>query len=380
MSDKLFFPDEILVEILRRVPSESLVRFTAVCKSWRSLITNPSFISFHHRHSPSFLLIQHSLRFDDPFLATHSSTLRLPSFPDSEFPIVAFCNGLVCIAYGQQCQPVIFCNPCVRRFVCLPTPTPRHYPSLSESHMGFGFDSSKCDHKVVRISCMVDDGSFGLSAPEVELYSLATGLWRSIRGVAPVCHVAGDAPHGFDNGLVHWAAKRCVGDGWYYFVLSFHFEDELFREVLLPESLARASADAVMVKVVGGGSGKTLTVYHVSAGSPCSCDIWVMKEYGVVESWNKVFAFVMSGFRLEAPSLGMMLVDVAVPPIALCVTNGGEVLLLVDVAGTRCLYLLDMERKNFLDLQIEVDTGCVYSGYYSESLLLLNRASGVVSY
>lgn len=227
---------------------------------------------------------------------------------------------------------------------------------------------------------MLDDERFGLSAPQVEIYALASGSWRSLGDVAPVCSVAGDAPHGFNDGLVHWVAKRCVARGWCYFILSFYFEDEVFGEVVLPESLARASSDAVMVKVVGGGNGKTLTVYNVSAGSPCSCDIWVMKEYGVVESWNKLFSFVMSGFSLEIPALGMVLVDVAYPPLALRITNSGELLLIVDVAGTRCLYSLDLERKIFRDLQIEVDAGYVYSGYYSESLLLLNKASGAVSY
>ena len=80
------------------------------------------------------------------------------------------------------------------------------------------------------------------------------------------------------------------------------------------------------------------------------------------------------------PSLEMTIIEVAVPPAALCVTHSGEVLLLVDVAGRRCLYSLDMERTSFTELQIEVDTEFVYSGYYAESLVLLNNASGVVSY
>ncbi|KAL2562690.1 hypothetical protein AAZV13_20G151400 [Glycine max] len=77
MSGNVFFPDEILVEIFRRLPSKSIVRCSAVCKLWRSLVTNESFISLHHRRR-------------DPFL-----TLRLPSFPDHEFPVVAFCNACI---------------------------------------------------------------------------------------------------------------------------------------------------------------------------------------------------------------------------------------------------------------------------------------------
>ncbi|CAJ1976641.1 unnamed protein product [Sphenostylis stenocarpa] len=378
MSD--FFPRGVLQEILRRLPPKTLLRFTIVCKSWRSLITHPSFISLHHRNSPSFLFLQFSNHFILPH--RHSSTapaLRLPSFPHYDFPNVSFCNGLLCMAYGYQCQHVIVCNPSVRRYVTLPAPL--QLPCFYTANIALGFDPSKCDYKVVRISCMVDDERFGLSAPEVEVCSLATGSWRTLdHGIAPVCYLGEGTSHGFHDGLVHWVAKRCVAGAWFNFVLSFHFEGEMFGEVILPESMARASLDALVVKVVGGGIGKNLTVFRVGGGSPCSCDIWIMKEYGVVKSWNKVFSFVMNGFCLEAPSLGMRFTDVEIPPIALCVTCSGEVLLLMDVAGRRCLYSLDIEKKTFTDVQIEVDTGFIYSGYYAESLLLLNKASGVVSY
>ncbi|KAK7279512.1 hypothetical protein RJT34_24565 [Clitoria ternatea] len=398
MFDNLFFPNEILVEILHRLPAKSLVRFSVVCKTWRSLITNPSFISVHHRHSPWFLLLQlcdertlpnflhYSLRRDDPFLS-HSSSLHLPSSFDCEFSVVAICNGLVCITTGEACLSLIICNPCVRRFVRLPRP--RDYPCFYDACVGFGFDSRNCDYKVVRISCIMDDERFGFSAPEVEVYSLLTGFWRNLGAVAPVCtlcFVGRDAPHGFVNGIIHWGAKRRVGDddnGWYYFVLSFDFEDEVFGEVVLPEKLANVSSDSVTVTVVGGGyEKKDVTVYCVNGDSPCSCEIWVMKEYGVVESWNKVFAFNLRGFCLEAPWLGITVTGVTAPPAALCVRNGGEVLLLMDEAGKGCLYSLDVEGKRFTDLQIggEGYTWYLYSGYYSESLVLLNKASGLVSY
>ncbi|KAH1036887.1 hypothetical protein GLYMA_20G190700v4 [Glycine max] len=202
MSGNVFFPDEILVEIFRRLPSKSIVRCSAVCKLWRSLVTNESFISLHHRRR-------------DPFL-----TLRLPSFPDHEFPVVAFCNA--CITEISFALPTVN-NACPLSFAIQV------------------FDDINCDYKVIRISCIVDDESFGLSAPLFELYPLATGSWRILDSIAPVCYVAGDAPDGFEDGLVHWVAKRYVTGAWYYFVLSFRLEDEMFGEVMLPESLAHVS-------------------------------------------------------------------------------------------------------------------------------------------
>lgn len=40
-------PDELVIDILLCLPPKTLVEFTAVRKSWYSLIKNPSFIKTH---------------------------------------------------------------------------------------------------------------------------------------------------------------------------------------------------------------------------------------------------------------------------------------------------------------------------------------------
>ncbi|OMO97593.1 hypothetical protein COLO4_14519 [Corchorus olitorius] len=47
MRDYSDLPQEVLVEILMRLAIEDLVKSTAVCKSWNSLIKDPTFISTH---------------------------------------------------------------------------------------------------------------------------------------------------------------------------------------------------------------------------------------------------------------------------------------------------------------------------------------------
>ncbi|CAN6180580.1 unnamed protein product [Urochloa humidicola] len=50
-------PQDAIYEILLRIPARSLCRFRAVCHSWRSLISDPSFASAHaarHRSDPLF--------------------------------------------------------------------------------------------------------------------------------------------------------------------------------------------------------------------------------------------------------------------------------------------------------------------------------------
>ncbi|XP_057732882.1 putative F-box protein At1g32420 [Arachis stenosperma] len=397
MTEAEHIPEEIVANILRRLPPKSLIRCTAVSKSWRDLILTPSFISLHLRHSPPLLLLQlcnershpspspcavrYSLRHDDPFLSDSGYTLILP--PTAlyrEFSVVGLCHGLVCITAGHHCHSLVICNPSLRRYVSLPRP--RHYRSLYTATVAFAFDPLHQDYKVVRLSCMVDDERYGFSAPTVEVYSLATGFWRTLSGSTPVCSLAcvgKDAPHGFVNKIVHWGAQRREGDyGWYHFVLSFDVVHEVFGEVLLPESLAYAPEDSVTV--IGGR--EELSVFSVGGEFPSCCEIWVMKEYGVVESWNKVFSFTLRGFSLEVPAWGISVANVTSPPVALCIRKSGEVLLLMDETGKGNLYSLDIERKRFTELGIggEGYTWYLYSGYYAESLVLLNNVSGLVSY
>jgi hypothetical protein len=59
-----------------------------------------------------------------------------------------------------------------------------------------------------------------------------------------------------------------------------------------------------LLNVVEGGN--NLTLYRVSSHVHCKGSIWVMKEYGIVESWTELFAFNLNGSGLHAPSLGII--------------------------------------------------------------------------
>ncbi|XP_037461116.1 putative F-box protein At4g09190 [Triticum dicoccoides] len=61
-------PDEIVFEILLRLPVKALMRFKSVSKSWHAIISNPCFIRLHLKqsaknqgHKPSFLITPHTL-------------------------------------------------------------------------------------------------------------------------------------------------------------------------------------------------------------------------------------------------------------------------------------------------------------------------------
>ncbi|XP_039157315.1 putative F-box protein At3g16210 [Eucalyptus grandis] len=43
-------PHDAVVQILKRLPVRSLLRFRCVCRSWRSTIDGPSFVDLYQKH------------------------------------------------------------------------------------------------------------------------------------------------------------------------------------------------------------------------------------------------------------------------------------------------------------------------------------------
>lgn len=169
-----------------------------------------------------------------------------------------------------------------------------------------------------------------------------------------------------------------MDDGsWYYFVLSFDFGSEVFAEVMLPESLAHSPSDSVMLTVVEGGSrgrmSPPLTVYHFPLminGFPSSCQIWELTESDRVQSWSNIHAFPLDDIN----SFGYISVA------GIRIRNRGGSLLII-VQG-QLLYSLDLETHSLTQLQIGVMPKAwkLFPAYYAESLFLLDKVDGFVSY
>ncbi|KAI8008747.1 F-box/kelch-repeat protein [Camellia lanceoleosa] len=129
MSD--YLPEEVLIEILSRLPVKSLLRFTCVSKPWRSLITSPSFINTHLNKSTNntlthLLLLRYtclnpnqehySLHFDNKTFNRYAQFIS-PFKTHFYFRVVGTCNGLVCLSddrFGDK-HNIILWNPMIRK-------------------------------------------------------------------------------------------------------------------------------------------------------------------------------------------------------------------------------------------------------------------------
>ncbi|KAL6130736.1 hypothetical protein ACLB2K_069115 [Fragaria x ananassa] len=335
MSD--FFPEEILEKILLRLPVKTLIKFTTVCRSWLPLIKASTFVQSHlcttidsYNQNDAHLLLlsaisyskenisseHHWLHWDSPEFGEYSKLSNPLSFstPVSHLGVFGTCNGLVCLEiynrYNRYSSPAVIWNPCIRKIVKLPSPpscfTSAKYRNYRkhESH-GFGYDSHSNDYKVLRIVSLSDDHSdLSRFTTVVQVYSLARGSWRSLSASAVPVDLQGGGSErpDFVNGCLHMLEVRLDvyydyqhqehrkrgGDS---FIAYFNLTTEVFGEIMIPEALRRDDCSISRY-------GESLALikdklYNLDDPANCGCDIWVMKEYGVAESWTFLYNIAM---------------------------------------------------------------------------------------
>lgn len=364
MSD--YFPADLWIEILIRLPAKALIRFTAVSKSWKSLITSPNFISAHLSNTKIRTLLR---RYDKHDKHEHYSLLEFTaksgsfgvnSLPEFEFPfksqigyfrIVGSCDGLVCLTddfFLYPSQPVILWNPSVRNHVVLPqaitNPKGPHIVVL-------GFGVADRVYKVVRlVYCRKpDDYGFGVP-PKAEIFSVGTRAWREVSGFDIKlrilefmwCQV-------LLKGVVHWLGYEPIDDrSSRSSILAFNIGTEVFSEVMLPNVLAK---EAVMSLCLFSNGDSLSVVKYSSASDIEACDVWTMKEYGVKESWTKLYSIDLNkGFERV---VGF---------------RNGEALLAYQGLD---LVTCNLETRQTNDLGIRGTPRSFYIDNYVESLLLL---------
>ncbi|OMO72663.1 hypothetical protein CCACVL1_17672 [Corchorus capsularis] len=318
MSDYLNLPQELLVDILVRLPIEDVVKSTAVCKSWNSLIKTPTFTSAHLQKTISFnnstnthhLLFRicpkesifqerveekYSLRFDNEDVDEYKQ-LNLPRNVQSFmgcFRVAGSINGLVCLDDDMRSYMDTFFlwNPTIKKVVRVPEPG-----VTFDSHggfdacTGFGFDSKTNDYKLLRFVELVDYAAPGKEPMvEAEIYSLNANCWTSITHIAPKYGLVLRTPKTYGNCFVNGAIHMLVGDKDRNLILAFDVSEEVFREIPLPECLSNYYLRLKCTELLTYGQSIAATTWDWDCREN---HLWVMKEYGVAMSWTKVFTEV----------------------------------------------------------------------------------------
>ncbi|XP_030925193.1 F-box/kelch-repeat protein At3g06240-like isoform X2 [Quercus lobata] len=204
--------------------------------------------------------------------------------------------------------------------------------------------------------------------PDAEVYTLSTDSWRtvelSVESVPNIGSIFAVLPNScvFLNGALHFVAYTWGNDS-DNFILSFDVNDEIFREIRLPENYLdefySKFDDCVhqlvvfkgMLALVVLGPAENVDEDEDEINTDI-CLIWVMREYGIVESWTKtnvLFDWVMTFFDC---------------------TNSGE--FLIETFDSR-LVSIDSESLQVNNLRIQTTTWLAYTADLMENLVLLDQ-------
>lgn len=295
MSD--YLPEELWVQVLVRLPIDSIVRCRGVSNAWNSLIKSQHFIAaqlrFKRRDETqnSCLLVRdciapreeyYEFYHDDERSLDKFAGLRCP-FPvrGIHFEVVGTCNGLLCL-YDEDrkgnCNLFLW-NPLLRKSVWLPSPNLQNSRENLRPSLGFGVDPVTNDYKVVRVVNLKDGGCL------VEIFRLSSNSWENDSDGTVAKFDFLKPEQAFLDGMVYWIGRS------YKFgnkIVSFDLSTERFEEMELPESLASKSTSLYNASVdIYMGS---LAVVVAAKSEYC---IWILKEK---ESWEKQVCF---GFHMN---------------------------------------------------------------------------------
>ncbi|PRQ35072.1 putative F-box domain-containing protein [Rosa chinensis] len=311
-------PEDIILKILCRLPVKSLIRFTCVSKGWRSLIiSDPKFGKSHFQLASQ----QRTLR--RKVLLTSYPTLREPGWKkwaevklpplfqslEDKFSVKNFtfpteeiehleemgsCNGLVLV--GRPCadhfKSLSIWNPSTGFFRKIPHP---RFGLKSGSYFlnyGFGHVSASDDYQFVSVVPVPSN------MLEVHILSLSANIWKVITAPFPSSRPCWVSRQGtFSNGAIHWVIPRRKENP-DPVIYAFDLGEEELRRVPLPPVLWQDEEDWNPTKIttlvhLGG----YLCIWSQKRYGTQGGEVWAMREYGVPESWVKLFQFNAHNFR-----------------------------------------------------------------------------------
>ncbi|CAA3031948.1 F-box kelch-repeat At3g06240-like [Olea europaea subsp. europaea] len=381
MSD--FLPEGIIINILKRLPVKPIICCMCVSKSWYTLITSPEFVSTHLNFNIAgsevlpLLLLRRCIRKIERYELYYDKEsfdryLRL-QFPfrsiNSFFTIIGTCNGLLCLSDDRvfYMNTIIIWNPFVKKSVLLPKPNMVYnsYGSFMQS-LGFGFDPASYDYKVVRITYT----DLGRCLPQIELYKLSTGIWQDISHLSLQYVIYHRSRQAYIYGASHWIARDLYGND---LILFFDMCNEVFQEMILPVHLAKDDSSSTKELIIHKDS-LALVLCDVPGVEHGFC-VWVMEEYGVMESWTKKFNvnFQDFGGRFMKPLWvrkdGEVLVITKDGSLVSCDSNGEQVIDL-GVHGSRSEeYLRSIHVDGYIKSVVLLEKGPDFSDAVTSSKL-----------
>ncbi|KAM5555786.1 F-box/kelch-repeat protein [Rosa sericea] len=306
----LYLPPEIMDDILLLLPAKSLCRFKCVSKPWKAMMSDTDFVNRHINRATEnkdvflqrrrviftnaednglYTLDLDDIDNDDEQVAATELDYIYREQPSVRVPFFHSCNGLILLELSNL--ELYLVNPATSESKKLARP--RQHPYCSHNYnyhlYGFGFDSSTSQYQLVQGDIFTKK----LSSPHPYI-PISSHLHRNENGVLL-------------NGRFHWLMESFSRYDEAIVIVALNAPVLESRKIPLPPELSSGSQ---LLKL--GAFRKwlcitlaTLEPHHAQTYS----EFWVMKEYGVRESWTKMRVSIPyaelshSGFWTESHDL-----------------------------------------------------------------------------
>ncbi|KAK7318644.1 hypothetical protein RJT34_03348 [Clitoria ternatea] len=306
-------PNELIVEILLKLPVRSLSRFKCVSKLWFSQISSPQFAKTHFDLDPSpthrilLRLTNNDSQAEsidvDTLLHDHNDDVSdiinltfLPPSPrihpygisDSSMRNLGSCRGFMLLSNFKG--DVVVWNPSTGAYRRI---SQSHYGLSDRFLNGIGYDASVDDYLVVLVQ-MNPLNNDHLDDPEppprwptrIKFFSLKTHSWFSLNGAYAQYMDTGGVEFNsgsFLNEALHWLVVSL--DKKAHVILAFDLVRRTLFEIPLPDDIVmRLQVGFVQIYLRVMGECLALTFCNHK-----KAEIWMMKEYNVHSSWTKLF-------------------------------------------------------------------------------------------
>ncbi|KAI3957194.1 hypothetical protein MKW92_016741 [Papaver armeniacum] len=417
-------PDDAVLHILSKLPVKSIVRFRCVCKHWcYNLFKDPNLVKSHINRSiqnQNFTLliyynpVKESSTKGKKLSGNGIFTVNLAGSPSPLSPrkegdlhmikdpfkskkdvvFYSSCNGLVLMndPWSEEESDIMLWNPSTAEIKQIPKPVDDDdHPIAASSgsvkncecsHLfGLEYSGIDDDYKILRLEVFFSKRNGVCHGCEVKVYTLRTNSWKTIPYEFSYDLYLGSVNQMLfrASGALHWMQAPCASlpqgnESVPMAIVSFDVEHDIFKQVPLTSGLQELliSDDPNKSYTAASRLGNFDGCLSVILGNFFSIfkagevSIWVMKEYGVRESWTKMYSVTNHSMMRSMRYLKMVLWDFI----------HGMLLFLKDDSK---LVLYDPKHELAIDMDIggfspeDYYSGCMET--YLESFVSLNSGT-----
>ncbi|TVU04146.1 hypothetical protein EJB05_50282, partial [Eragrostis curvula] len=275
--------DDLIVEILSRLPVKSVCRFKCVSRHWYHLISHPEHCKKLPQTISGFFYHKDRLIHEDEWVSFPTSDgisrdqehlFSDPSLPFltgyRQFFLKNCCNGLIlCLCWKDSPRDeadYVVCNPATEEWVVLPDSGDE---SIARTPR-LGFDPARSPHFHV-FEFLEGDEDYGYITG-VNIYSSETGVWSHKENGWGDNEIQIVSSRGvFFNGMLHLLTYE-------FKILAVDTEGKTWRTISLLETMCVENICLGPLAFIGQSQGR-LYYINMRSNDASKLSVWILKDY-----------------------------------------------------------------------------------------------------